>query len=70
MEKKKVLKKLLAGIMVVATVAFSSKVTGLVTDNRGAVAEAAGRPVSITSCLIQGDNVVVNVSTNSVPSAS
>ena len=42
-EKMKVVKKILAGVMVVATVALSSKVTGLVTDNRGAVAEAAGR---------------------------
>jgi hypothetical protein len=62
-------KKILAAVTVLATVALSSKVTGIVTDNRGAVAEAAGRVVSIDSCVISGDNVVVNVSAKNVPSS-
>jgi hypothetical protein len=62
-------KKILAAVTVLATVALSSKVTGIVTDNRGAVAEAAGRIVSIDSCVISGDNVVVNVSAKNVPSS-
>ena len=69
MKKMYTVKKILAAVTVLATVALSSKVTGLVTDNRGAVAEAAGRVVSIDSCVISGDNVVVNVSAKNVPSS-
>ena len=69
MKKMYAVKKILAAVTVLATVALSSKVTGIVTDNRGAVAEAAGRVVSIDSCVISGDNVVVNVSAKNVPSS-
>ncbi len=69
MKKMHAVKKILAAVTVLATVALSSKVTGVVTDNRGAVAEAAGRVVSVDSCLISGDNVVVNVSTKNVPAS-
>ena len=69
MKKMYAVKKILAAVTVLATVALSSKVTGIVTDNRGAVAEAAGRIVSIDSCVISGDNVVVNVSAKNVPSS-
>ena len=41
----------------------------VVTDNAGVVAEAAGRPVSINSCVIQGGTVVANVSCKSVPAS-
>jgi len=68
-KKMYAVKKILAAVTVLATVALSSKVTGIVTDNRGAVAEAAGRVVSIDSCVISGDNVVVNVSAKNVPSS-
>jgi len=68
-KKMYAVKKILAAVTVLATVALSSKVTGIVTDNRGAVAEAAGRIVSIDSCVISGDNVVVNVSAKNVPSS-
>ncbi len=70
MEKMSIVKKILAGVMVVVTMAAAGKSAGLVSGNKGAVAEAAGRVVSITSCTIQGDNVVVNVSANPVPSSS
>ncbi|MBP3826066.1 MAG: hypothetical protein ILA11_10085 [Butyrivibrio sp.] len=64
------MKRILAGAMVAVTMVASAKSAAVVSDGRGAVVEAAGRPVSITSCTIQGDNVVVNVSCSSVPSSS
>ncbi|WP_242826425.1 DUF5722 domain-containing protein [Butyrivibrio sp. VCB2001] len=64
------MKRILAGAMVAVTMIASAKSAAVVSDFSGAVAEAAGRPVSITSCTIQGDNVVVNVSCSSVPSSS
>ncbi len=70
MKKMNLMKRILAGAMVAVTMVASAKSAAVVSDGRGAVAEAAGRPVSITSCTIQGDNVVVNVSCSSVPSSS
>ena len=70
MKKMNLMKRILAGAMVAVTMIASAKSAAVVSDGRGAVAEAAGRPVSITSCTIQGDNVVVNVSCSSVPSSS
>lgn len=70
MKKMNLMKRILAGAMVAVTMIASAKSAAIVSDGRGAVAEAAGRPVSITSCTIQGDNVVVNVSCSSVPSSS
>ena len=62
-----VIKRILAGALVVATMAMAGKTAGVVTDNQGTVAEAAGRVVSINSCVISGGNVVVGVSASSVP---
>ena len=70
MKKMNLMKRILAGAMVAVTMVASAKSAAVVSDGRGAVVEAAGRPVSITSCTIQGDNVVVNVSCSSVPSSS
>ncbi len=70
MKKMNLMKRILAGAMVAVTMIASAKSAAVVSDFSGAVAEAAGRPVSITSCTIQGDNVVVNVSCSSVPSSS
>ncbi|MBO6197697.1 MAG: hypothetical protein J6O03_09440 [Butyrivibrio sp.] len=70
MKKMNLMKRILAGAMVAVTMVVSAKSAAVVSDGRGAVVEAAGRPVSITSCTIQGDNVVVNVSCSSVPSSS
>jgi hypothetical protein len=69
-KKMNLMKRILAGAMVAVTMIASAKSAAVVSDFSGAVAEAAGRPVSITSCTIQGDNVVVNVSCSSVPSSS
>ncbi len=70
MKKMNLMKRIFAGAMVAVTMIASAKSAAVVSDFSGAVAEAAGRPVSITSCTIQGDNVVVNVSCSSVPSSS
>ncbi|MBR3671046.1 MAG: hypothetical protein IKN68_00225, partial [Spirochaetia bacterium] len=70
MRKRCVIRKILAGVMVLATVAMAGRTAGIVTDNKGAVSEAAGRPVNINSCVIQGGDVVVNVSAGSVPGSS
>ena len=68
MREKCVIKRVLAGIMVFATVALAGKTSALV-DGNVAVAEAAGRVVTINSCLIQGGDVVVNVSAATLPSS-
>ncbi|WP_022764858.1 DUF5722 domain-containing protein [Butyrivibrio sp. XPD2006] len=70
MKKKGLMKRILAGAMVAVTMTVAAKSAVVTAGYKGAVAEAAGRPVSITSCTIQGDNVVVNVSCSSVPSSS
>ena len=59
---KKVLKKMVAAMTIAATMVAAVASYNGVTENAGAVAEAAGRPVSIDSCVIQGSDVVVNVS--------
>jgi hypothetical protein len=69
-KKKGLMKRILAGAMVAVTMTVAAKSAVVTAGYKGAVAEAAGRPVSITSCTIQGDNVVVNVSCSSVPSSS
>ncbi len=69
MKTKCVMKKILAGLLAAATVAMAGKAVGIVTGDQGAVAEAAGRVVSINSCVIQGENVVVNVSAGSLPAS-
>ena len=68
MREKCVIKRVLAGILVFATVALAGQTSALV-DGNVAVAEAAGRVVTINSCLIQGGNVVVNVSAATLPSS-
>ena len=68
MSKKCVIKKILAGALVLSTVMLAGKSYGSVVGE-GVVAEAAGRVVSINSCLIQGDSVVVNVSASSLPAS-
>ncbi len=70
MKKTSFMKRILAGAMVAVTMTVAAKSAVVTSGYKGAVAEAAGRPVSITSCTIQGDNVVVNVSCKSVPSSS
>ena len=40
MKKMSVIKRILAGALVVATMAMAGKTAGVVTDNQGAVAEA------------------------------
>ena len=68
MRKKCVMKRVLAGIMVFAAVALAGKSSALVSTN-ATVAEAAGRVVTINSCVIQGGDVVVNVSAATLPSS-
>ena len=65
-----VMKRIIAGFMVAVTVATAALSAGAVSGHRGEVAEASGRPVSIDSCVISGENVVVNVSAASVPGSS
>ena len=60
-----VVKKFIAAATVAATMAAAVGSYGVMTDGAGFVAEAAGRPVSIDSCVIQGTDVVVNVSGSS-----
>ncbi len=62
---KMIFKMIVAAAMVAATMSFAVGSYGAVTGNAGFVSEAAGRPVSINSCLIQGSDVVVNVSGSS-----
>ena len=62
---KKILTAMVTAVAVVASVAFYQNAT----DGAGTVAEAAGRPVSISSCTIQGSDVVVNVNCSNVPSS-
>ena len=64
-----VIRKIVAVVTMAAAIACGVKGAHVVSDNAGLVAEAAGRPVSITSCVIQGGNVVVNVSCKSVPAS-
>lgn len=66
MKKRMLLKKICAAVMTAATVvmAVGAHDAALPAAN---VAEAAGRVVSINSCLIQGGSVVVNVSASSLP---
>ncbi len=70
MKKMCVMKKILAGMMVVITMAAAGKSANVAGFTKGEVAQAAGRVVAINSCVIQGDNVVVNVSCGSVPASS
>lgn len=70
MRKKSIMKRILAGAMIAVTMTVAAKSAVVTAGYKGSVAEAAGRPVSITSCTIQGDNVVVNVSCSSVPASS
>lgn len=64
-----VIRRVVAVTMMAATFVCGVKGAYVVSGNAGVVAEAAGRPVSINSCVIQGGNVVVNVSCSSVPSS-
>ncbi len=59
---KSVLKKVVSAMTIAATMLVAVASYNGVTDNAGAVAEAAGRPIKIESCVIQGTDVVVNVS--------
>ena len=65
-----VLKRIFAGFMVGVTVFAATLSASEFSGHSAEVAEAAGRPVSINSCVIQGDQVVVNVSAGSVPGSS
>ncbi|MCR5404972.1 MAG: hypothetical protein K6E91_14310 [Butyrivibrio sp.] len=67
MKKVSLSRRIFAGVMAALTIAAAGKSAGIIPENRGTVVEAAGRVVSINSCQIQGNNVVVNVSASSVP---
>ncbi|WP_026489501.1 DUF5722 domain-containing protein [Butyrivibrio sp. XBB1001] len=62
-------KKVVAVVTMAAAIACGIKGAHVVSGGAGLVSEAAGRPVSITSCVIQGGNVVVNVSCSNVPAS-
>ena len=68
MKKSCLFKRILAGAMVITTVLMAGKAYNVAVGS-ATVSEAAGRVVSIDSCLIQGGDVVVNVSSNSLPSS-
>ena len=63
------LKKLTIAVVTAAAVVISANFYNAATKSAGAVAEAAGRAVSIDSCIIQGDQVVVTTSCSSLPSS-
>ncbi|MBE5836516.1 DUF5722 domain-containing protein [Butyrivibrio sp.] len=69
MRKGSFFKKVLGAVLTAATVFAAVSSHSLVTNNEGAVAQAAGRVVSINSCTISGDQVVVNVSAGTLPSS-
>ena len=69
MRKGSFFKKALGAVLTAVTVFAAVSSHSLVTNNEGAVAQAAGRVVSINSCTISGDQVVVNVSAGTLPSS-
>ncbi len=69
MRKSSILRKIVVTAMSAVTVACATFSYGAVNNGAGYVAMAAGRVVSINSCTIQGDQVVVNVSASSLPSS-
>ena len=69
MRKGSFFKKALGTVITAVTVFAAVSSHSLVTNNEGAVAQAAGRVVSINSCTISGDQVVVNVSAGTLPSS-
>ena len=52
MKKTSLMKRILAGAMVAVTMTVAAKSAVVTSGYKGAVAEAAGRPVSITSCTM------------------
>ncbi len=66
MKKVNVFKKIMVGIMTAVTVVTAAGAAGITTGG-AVVSEAAGRVVTINSCVIQGGDVVVNVSASSLP---
>ncbi len=69
MKKMRVMKRVFAGFMIAATVALAGRAAVVTTGNGSDVAEAAGRVVTIESCLISGSDVEVQVSAKSLPSS-
>ncbi|SFP86326.1 hypothetical protein SAMN04487928_11013 [Butyrivibrio proteoclasticus] len=69
MRKGSFFKKVMGVALTAATIFVAASSYSLVTNNEGVVAQAAGRVVSIGSCTIQGDQVVVNVSASTLPSS-
>ncbi len=67
--KKKIslMKKVMVAVSTAAAVLCGAHLAGAVSGNAGTVALAEGRAVTIDSCLIQGKEIVVNVSCKSVP---
>ena len=60
--------KMIIGIIMTAGAVLGAAGTyDTLNGENGSVAEAAGRVVSIDSCTISGDSVVVNVSASSLP---
>ena len=69
MRKGSLIKRVIGAALTTLTVMCAVSSYSHITDNAGAVAIAAGRVVSISSCTIQGDQVVVNVSASTLPSS-
>ena len=69
MKKKLLFKKTIGAFLTALTVLAAVGSYGIVNENAGTVAKAAGRVVSINSCTISGGNVVVNVSANTLPAS-
>ena len=67
MKKKNVMTKIMVGIMTAAAVFLGAAAGSISGGEKAVVSEAAGRPVAINSCTIQGGDIVVNVSASSVP---
>lgn len=56
-------------ILLTAAVLLLAFENGAIIGDNPAYAEAAGRPVAITSCLISGEDVVCQISASGVPSS-
>ncbi|WP_026651474.1 DUF5722 domain-containing protein [Butyrivibrio proteoclasticus] len=67
MKKRLGFKKVMGAVMAALTVVCAAGSYTYVKHDGLNVVEAAGRPVSIDSCVISGGSVVVNVSASSLP---
>ena len=67
MRRSNTFKMIVGIIMTAGAVLCAAGTYDTLNGREGSVVEAAGRAVSIDSCTISGDSVVVNVSTSNVP---